>query len=157
MEIYKKLNGFDDYEISNYGNILSLKFNKIKKLKYHINTNGYYCVNLSMNGKYKKYKVHQLLAITFLDHTPCGMDMVIDHIDQNKLNNKLDNLRIVTQRENMLNISRDNYTSKYNNIYFNKGKNRWMVVYYRNNKKITVGQYKTEEEAYIQKLNYEYK
>ena len=62
------------------------------------------------NNKRKHFELHQIMAIVFLNHVPCGMKLVIDHIDENKVNNKLQNLRIISQRENSVNSKR---ASKY--------------------------------------------
>jgi hypothetical protein len=48
----------------------------------------------------KKLYVHQLMAIAFLGHTTCKFKIVVDHIDSNKQNNHIDNLRLLTNREN---------------------------------------------------------
>ena len=46
------------------------------------------------------YKVHQLVAMAFLQHVPDGMNLVIDHINGDKQDNRVENLRIVTQKKN---------------------------------------------------------
>ena len=43
-----------------------------------------------------------MVAETFLEHVPCGNKIVVDHLDNNKLNNRLDNLDLKTQRENLI-------------------------------------------------------
>jgi hypothetical protein len=49
--------------------------------------NGYYIITLYNNGKAKKYYVHQIVAMSFLNHIPNGYDLVVDHINNNKLDN----------------------------------------------------------------------
>jgi hypothetical protein len=61
---------------------------------------GYFNVILSKNGISKGYGVHQLVAMAFLGHVPNGYKEVVDHIDENKTNNRLVNLRLVTSEEN---------------------------------------------------------
>ena len=85
------------YQVSDLGNVRSIdrmvrgRYGLIKLkgrvLKKGISSNGYYTVNLSVNDKNKTFLVHQLVAIVFLNHKPNGHKLVIDHIDNNKLNN----------------------------------------------------------------------
>lgn len=95
------------YQISNFGIVKSLKrLDSLgKRIKEKILTpilgnHGYYYVNLSKKGKVKVILVHQLVAIAFLNHKSSQHKLVVDHIDFNRLNNRLDNLRIITNREN---------------------------------------------------------
>jgi hypothetical protein len=105
MDFFKDIpNYIGRYQISKKGIVKSLGNNKSRKdkiLKSSINSKGYLTVRLSG----KTFCVHQLVAITFLNHNLSGYKKVIDHIDNNKLNNNIENLKVVTQREN---ISRKN-------------------------------------------------
>jgi len=66
------------------------------------NTRSYYSVHLNVEpGVYKREKVHRMLALTFLAN-PDSKDYV-DHIDHDRTNNKLTNLRWVTNKENQRN------------------------------------------------------
>lgn len=60
--------------------------------------NGRFAVYLSINGKVKKYRVHRLIGLTFIDN-PLNKPQ-INHLDGNKLNNKVSNLEWVTDSEN---------------------------------------------------------
>lgn len=88
-----------DYEVSSLGRIKSYKRNKEKLLSPHKNIKGYMYINLCVNKKRLVITVHRLMALAFFgvntDH-----NTVVDHIDGNKSNNLLENLRIVSQREN---------------------------------------------------------
>ena len=96
---------FQSYEISNWGNVRS---NTIKSggklLSCSIQNKGYKYFQQHINGKRFNHFIHQLVAKLFIGERPDGL--VIDHIDRNPLNNKVDNLRYVTQAENMLNQDR---------------------------------------------------
>jgi len=145
------------YQVSNLGNVRSLNFNKTKKvklLKKGLNTNGRYRVGLSKNGKSQgNCRISQLSAMAFLNHKPCGHKMVVDHIDNNKLNDKLYNLQVITNREN---VSKDKKggTSKYIGVY--KEKNKFRAAIRIEGKIKYIGLFTDEKEAaqaYINELN----
>jgi len=131
QEIFKDLKGFDgDYQISNLGNVKSFKRYKVSGviLKNCIDSTGYYVVKLTKRGgKPRTVSVHLLLAMTFLNHTPCGHKLVVDHIDNNPLNNDLSNLQIVTHRKNSTK-DRNGGSSKYIGVSLYKGKWRSRIV-----------------------------
>jgi hypothetical protein len=146
MEIWKEIKGFDDYKVSNFGRIQSLNFNKIKILKQTLNSHGYFSVTLSGKGKQFTRKVHQLVAVAFLGHTPCGHNLVVDHINRNKQNNNVNNLRIVTQRENSCNRNIKG-SSKFIGVYWHKHSGKWMSRIRINGKLTYLGIFTNEREA----------
>jgi hypothetical protein len=97
MEIYKDIKGFEGrYQVSNFGNIKSIRKNGsfiIKK--QHKERGGYMLVGI---GK-KTVTVHKLVAQTFIGKIPEGYE--VNHIDLNRANNHVDNLEICTRSENM--------------------------------------------------------
>lgn len=158
-EIWKTIPDYQDYQVSNLGNLKSLKFNKEKKIKQSIGSSGYYLVSLSKKGIVKKIQTHQLIAIAFLNHKPCGYKLVVDHIDNNKLNNNVSNLRIVTNREN---TSRKNIgSSKYIGVFWCNTYKKWQSRIRINGDSKHLGYYKTEYDAHLayknklKELNYE--
>lgn len=92
---------FVDYEVSTLGRVKSLKHGKEKILKLNKDKNGYIVCVLSYNGKLFTKKVHQLVAESFLNHFPCGHYKVVHHKDFNKTNNIVENLEIISQKENI--------------------------------------------------------
>lgn len=101
-EIFKDIPGYEnEYQVSNLGRVKSLKCGKEKILKQvKDKTRGYYFVGLSINGKCKPYLTHQLVAMAFLNHKPDKSKIVVDHINNIKNDNRLENLQVISQREN---------------------------------------------------------
>lgn len=113
MEEWRNIPNASKYMVSNYGNVIRYKDN-IRKEIPQSNYGGYYVVNIKYDNKPKVtiIRVHQLVAIVFLNHKPNGHKLVVDHIDDDKFNNRVDNLQIVTTRYNTVK-GRKNKTSKY--------------------------------------------
>lgn len=97
-EIWKPIAGYEGlYEVSNLGNIKSLRRNKIMKQGVH--SFGYRYVILSKNNESKNLLVHRLVAEAFISKIEGKTD--VNHIDGNKYNNSVDNLEWVSKSENM--------------------------------------------------------
>ena len=95
MEIWKKIDGYDNYEVSSYGRVRS----KNKILTPQSKGNGYLQVNLCSNGKCKTFILHRLIAKVFISN-PNNYNEV-NHKDENKLNNNISNLEWCTRSYNM--------------------------------------------------------
>jgi len=99
MEIWKTIEGFEDYQISNLGNVKSFK--KHKKgfvLKPFLSTSGYLTITLFIDKKNYKKMIHRLISIAFIENTfnlPC-----VNHKDGNKTNNNILNLEWCSYKEN---------------------------------------------------------
>ena len=89
---------YENYMVSNLGRIKSLKFGKEKILKLIKNRGNYLFVNLCKDGKQKIYTVHRLVALAFIPKT--DEKNCVDHIDGNRQNNNVNNLRWCSQKEN---------------------------------------------------------
>lgn len=103
-EIWKDVKEYEGlYQVSNTGKIKSLKrqFKKRKCIEKIISPSlagkGYYRVHLSKNGIRKYYYIHKLVANAFIPNIT--NKPTIDHIDRNKLNNNVNNLRWATYLE----------------------------------------------------------
>ena len=146
-EIFKTVKGYEGlYEVSNLGNVKSLKWGKVRILKSNINSRGYKTLGLRKDGKYTSYSVHQLVAIAFLGHTPNGWQLVVDHIDNNKTNNELNNLQVISQRENAVKDRRKG-TSKFTGVNWDKSANRWVSRIRIKDKRKCLGYFKCELKA----------
>jgi hypothetical protein len=103
-EIWKDIKGYENkYQISNFGRVKSLNYLRTKKeklLKVHSDKNGYLVLNLSKDGKSKCVKVHRLVAEMFIEN-PHNYTQV-NHKDENKKNNNVNNLEWCTIKYNNL-------------------------------------------------------
>ena len=96
-EIWEDIKDYD-YMVSNMGRVKNKKTDCI--LKQHM-SGTYYSVGLyDSNKKCTKYQVHRLVAEQFIKNNNSSKYIIVDHIDNNKLNNKSINLRWVTASEN---------------------------------------------------------
>ena len=105
MEEWRNIDGYDgQYLVSNLGRVKSLGNNKNrheKILKHGIRRGGYLCVNLNQGGKVKVVSVHRLVAMAFQDI--CGTwfeTAVCHHLNENKKDNRPENLQWVTNKTN---------------------------------------------------------
>lgn len=145
-EVWETIYGYEDYQVSNLGRVKSLKFNQERIIKTTKNNWGYWVVNLSKGGITKVHKVHKLVAIAFLNHTPCGHNIVVDHIDNEKSNNRASNLQLISNRENT-SKDRSGGSSKHVGVYWNKGSKKWMASIYVNGSDKYLGCFEKEEDA----------
>ena len=101
-EVWKIIEKYPNYMISNLGKIKSLNYKRTGKeqiLKQSINGRGYYYVLISINNKYKNILIHKAVAEAFLENDNNYSD--VNHIDGNKLNNCIANLEFCTRSENI--------------------------------------------------------
>lgn len=155
-EIFKDIKNYPDYQVSQLGIVRSLKHGKIKILKGHYNYKGYKSVVLFLNGIKKSITVHQLVASVFLNHTSDGTTkIVVDHINNIKTDNRLENLQLITNREN-INKSKKEGTSKHVGVHLNKHSKKWQSQVTFNGRSIYLGLFEKEIDAsniYQQALN----
>ena len=131
IEEFKDIEGYEGlYQVSNLGNVKSLKFKKERILK----------------GTRVVKKIHQLVAIAFLGHEPNGYKTVVDHINNNPLNNTLDNLQLITHREN-LSKDKKGCSSDYTGVGWHKGAKKWHAQIYIKGKVKHLGLFTDELEA----------
>jgi len=154
MEEFRDVIGYEGhYKISNLGNVKSLerlsligRQLKEKILKNVVDGKGYLRVSLSLEGESKTRKIHQLVAESFLNHKPCGYKLVVNHIDFDKSNNNVNNLEIVSQRENA-NLKHIKSVSNYVGVAWHKNANKWVAQIVINGKQVYLGLYDTEKVA----------
>lgn len=166
MEIFKDIKGYEGlYQVSNFGRVKSFRNGghglrkEGKLLKPSLcghKRRKYLKVGFTKDGKMKTFNVHQLVAMMFLGHTPDGTNKVcVDHRDNNQLNNRVDNLQLVSNREN---TSKDREgTSKYTGVSWYKDRNKWIAQIKIDGKSKHLGYFEDEYEAHLAYQNKLYK
>lgn len=155
-ELWQPIPGYENlYHVSNHGRVKSLPKRRGPGKGYlmpeqirkpNLAGRGYHKVDLWKDGKRKPYGVHQLVLMAFRGHVPNGFTLVVDHIDGNPLNNRLDNLRVITHRKNVNRTKRG--TSKYTGVRWHKAHQKWRAEIKANGKQHHLGQFDTEQEAH---------
>lgn len=145
-EIFKDIPGYEGlYQVSNLGRVKSL-YQRKEKILSPRPCKGYYLVALCFNNKRKDIYIHQLVAMAFLGHKPNGYKKVVDHVNDIKTDNRLENLQVVTHRFNTYK-TQGKYASNYKGVCWDKERNKWMAKFYLNGKHLFLGRFNTEEEA----------
>ena len=143
-ELFRRIDGYDNYHVSNKGNVKDNKTNNIMKQSTH--QDGYKQLNLKNNEKWKKFYIHRLVAKAFLENP--DEKPKVDHIDNNPSNNNAKNLRWATSNENGFNQGkRINNTSGFKGVSFNKKANKYEARININGKTKYLKHYETPEEA----------
>jgi hypothetical protein len=151
MEIWKDIKDYKGiYQVSNLGNVRSLdrlvtfkdgrkRFYKgeIKPLILN-KQRGYLYISFKLKGFTKTISVHTLVYKAFKNY---DKSLVIDHIDNNRLNNRLENLQQITMREN---LTKDKKTPNY---CYRKEMKKYMAYMWVNGKNNHIGYFKTEKET----------
>lgn len=110
-EIWKNIDGYDGYQVSNLGRVRT--YNKITHTKAHgfrhwkdriikpkISKDKCSRVELWNGGKHKTFLVHRLVATAFLEKVT-DTNLTVNHKDGNRLNNRVDNLEWLTRADNI--------------------------------------------------------
>lgn len=154
------------YQVSNLGRIKSLdryvkhnsggfRLYKGAVMNPTIDVSGYKMLSLWREGKTERRTLHSLIAESFLEHKRGGNKLVVDHIDNDKLNNKVSNLQIVSHR---VNSTKDKIggTSKYLGVSLDKSRSKWRAYIYLEGKNKFLGYFNCElaaSRAYNKELN----
>jgi len=150
MEIWKDIKDFEGhYQISNLGTVKSFKNGKERILKFGMGTNGYFMVGLSKNNTTRYFMIHKLVFENFTGKVS-NRKIVIDHINNIKTDNCLENLQLITNRENSYKDKKSK--SGHYCIYRNSG--AWLVRLRIDNVKKSLGTFKCIYKAIECRDNY---
>lgn len=133
------------YQVSTKGRVKSFK--KMEFIMKVFSKEGRYnSVTFHIDNKPKTEMIHQIMAETFLGHIPASRKFVVDHIDGNKQNNVIDNLQIISAREN---TSKDKkgFTSVFSGICLDSKSGKMQSAIRLDGKKYYIGKYLSEHEA----------
>ena len=129
IEIFKDIKDYEGlYQVSNFGNVWSLNYKRTGRaelMKTSKNTKGYLKVTLCKDGKRKHFLIHKLVAGAFLEN-PDNLPQV-NHIDENKKNNRVDNLEWCDNKYNCNYGTRNQRIAK-NSVKLKNGKTSKSVL-----------------------------
>jgi len=158
-EVWKDVPNYKGlYQVSNLGRVKSVeRYVKHwrggkrrvseKILKAISNKLGYLHLDLSKKNKRKTYNVHVLVAMTFLNHVPCGHNRVIDHINNCKTDNRVKNLQITTNRHNSSKDKKGG-SSKYTGVSWCNTRKKWVARILIKSKQKHLGYFDSEYKAH---------
>ena len=168
-EIWKSVRNFEGYyEVSNLGNIRN---NRKKLMKFYVINSGYAAIKFTVNGKRTSHLIHRLVLDAFKPSIDISKNEV-NHIDENKLNNCLDNLEWVSSKENKQHSIKSgtynkiytmrnslgkkhlpNPKSQYHNVTYDKNRDKWTACIRVDGKNLGQKRFNTEKEAALH-VNY---
>ena len=160
-EVWKDIPNYEGYyQVSDIGRVRSLDRTVIYKngrecfykgrIIKGIVSNGYRQTTLKKNNIGRTFKFSQLVTMAFLGHEPNGVDFVIDHINGDRSDDRVENLRIVTQRENSstcFRSDRDSLSSEYVGVNWDKTVSKWRSQIQSKGVQTYLGYYNTDIEA----------
>ena len=139
----RPINGiWGQYSVTQDGQVINERTGKIRVA--HLDNKGYLCVTLPLDLGYRKaFKVHTLVYTAFIGDIPSGME--IDHINRDREDNRLENLRLVSSRDNSHNS--EYMGTKRRGVYYNKQRKKWIASIFIERKHRYIGIFETEGEA----------
>lgn len=161
-EVWKSVVGYEGlYDVSSHGRVKSLQRTVIdrriqrgikERILKSVLAKGYPLVVLCKGGIRKAFKVHILVSTSFLGHTPISQAFVVDHINGIKTDNRVDNLRIVTNRFNVsasILSSNKKCSSKFIGVSWQKSVNKWQANIEISGRKKYLGVFTNEIDASV--------
>ena len=153
IETYANITGFSNYQVSTFGNVKNITTGKILKPQTN-SCNGYLQITLMDDGERSYKKIHRLVANAFLENSEDKK--CVDHVDHDRKNNYLSNLRFATHTENNQNKSTySNNTSGVIGVDWKKSNNKWRVQIQINGVKKHLGYFVNKDDAITARSNAE--
>jgi len=162
IEQIKPIKGYEGlYSVSNYGYVISEEkewstgtnnniHRKSKSILKYTLSRGYKLVSLCRHGKVKAASIHRIVWDHFGDQPRNGRKLQVDHIDNNKLNNRINNLQLLSCSQNVAKYYKtQKLTSKYTGVYLVKSINKWRARIMLNGVRTHLGDYALEIDAHI--------
>ena len=147
------------YQVSNFGRVKSLKRNrpgvggvdvpvKERILKQGLNSHGRFLVSLWKDNRGRTFEVHPLVWDAFGNKVRQGTGLQVDHIDEDSMNNHIDNLQLLTQRENISKGAFNRVTSSiYTGVYWEESRGKWKSSIRVNGEYKNLGRFDNELDA----------
>ena len=139
----RQIPDYIDYKVSSTGVVYSFKRGSKKVMKLTKDRYGYLRVGLMKDGKEKKFRVHQLVASAFLNHKIDGHKVCVDHINNVKSDNRVENLQLLSNRDNI----NKSIKSKHRGVSYYKSLNKFRARTKVGGKYIHIGYYSSQQEA----------
>ena len=150
VEVFRSIDGYKSYAISTFGRVKNVKTGKI--LKARNDKYGYLRVNLYEYRVMKTHKIHRLVANAFIDNP--NNKQCVDHKNNDKTNNHINNLRFATSNENQHNRKlSNNNTSGYKGISWHKRVKKWYAQIKIDGISIHIGYYDDLDDAKTARIN----
>ena len=151
-EEFKVILDFPSYQISNKGTIKNIQRGTIVKPSKA--KSDYYYFQVMKNSKKHNLYIHKLIGEYFIPNP--DNKTIVDHIDRNRTNNDISNLRWASKSENAINCKiREDNTSGCRGVCFNKRSKLWLARINLNNSVTNIGYFKNYEDAVIARQNKE--
>ena len=153
FEQWRLIDGYDNYQVSDQGRVRNSDTKRILKGRH--NSNGYLTIGIRKNNLFINYYIHRLVAFAFLLEKKKKKQTLVDHIDGDKNNNVMSNLRWCTAEENSRNKQKTRKENGYGSQSIYKGVRpsqngkKWIATITKKGHLIYIGTYQTERQAGI--------
>ena len=145
-EEWRSVSGNANYQVSNIGRVRNVETERILMPRVGGSGKCYFIVALYKDNTRANSYIHRHVAQEFIDNP--DSKKYVDHIDHNKTNNTILNLRWVSNSENSMNrMKRQNTSSKYKGVSFLKRENKWVANIMLNGRRKHIGYFTNEKEA----------